>query len=312
MKRVLPVLVLSLVVFALTPVFSASAVPTVVVRPGHLAGWVPTSGTKVSYGRWDTGPAKALLGQGSLHLLASTKDRLQMALSSPVNLAGFTASFAVNGSGYASFYVRAPGGASASMTPDSTSAWSKVNAMSYSNWQWDCDGNGSIDGNGRISSFRSDCSSSTVSAFGFKGTRGTSWVDAAKIGPAGNVKVYNFEPPTARISDAQVVEGNSGWRPMHFVVRLSGPNQDKAEVKFATSGLTKVRGRACACEDFSFNIAVLTIKARATSGVISIKIAGDTVHEPNETFTVRLSTHLNCFPTRAVGVGTIVNDDPAP
>ncbi len=68
-------------------------------------------------------------------------------------------------------------------------------------------------------------------------------------------------------------------------------------------------GRACACEDFSFNIAVLTIKARAISGVISVKITGDTVQEPNETFTVRLSTHLNCFPTRAVGVGTIVNDD---
>ncbi len=149
-----------------------------------------------------------------------------------------------------------------------------------------------------------------MSAFGFAAHLGTSWVDAAKLGPAGNVKVYNFEPPTARIADAQVVEGNAGWKPMHFVVRLSGPNQDKAEVKFATSGVTKVPGRACACEDFSFNIAVLKIKARATSGVISVKIAGDTVHEPNETFTVRLSTHLNCFPTRAVGVGTIVNDDP--
>ena len=296
-------------VFALTPVFSASAVPTVVVRPGHLAGWVPTSGTKVSYGRWDTGPAKAPLGQGSLHLLAPTKDRLQMTLSSPVNLAGFTASFAVNGSGYASFYILAPGGKSARMTPDSSSRWSKVNAMTYAHWQWDCDGNGSFETNGTIAGFRQNCAS-TVSAFGFMGTQGTSWVDAAKLGPAGNVKVYNFEPPTARISDAQLVEGNSGWKPMHFVVRLSGPNQDKAEVKFATSGVIKGKpGRACACEDFSFNIAVLKIKARATSGVISVKIAGDTVQEPNETFTVRLSTHLNCFPTRAVGVGTIVNDD---
>ncbi len=110
MKRVLPVLVLSLVVFALTPVFSASAAPTVVVRPGHLAGWVPTSNGVKSYGRWDTGPRTAPLGAGSLHLLAPTKDRLQMTLSSPVNLNGFTASFAVNGSGYASFYVVAPGG----------------------------------------------------------------------------------------------------------------------------------------------------------------------------------------------------------
>ena len=155
MKRVLPVLVLSLAVFALTPVFSASAIPTVVVRPGHLAGWVATSGAKASYGRWDTGPAKAPLGQGSLHLLAPTKDRLQMTLSSPVNLAGFTASFAVNGSGYASFYVLAPDGASARMTPNSTSRWSRVNAMTYTHWELDCDGNGSFELTGqRISDFR--------------------------------------------------------------------------------------------------------------------------------------------------------------
>ena len=309
MKRALPVLVLSLAVFMLTPVFSASAAPTVVVRPGHLAGWVATSGTKASYGRWDTGPAKAPLGQGSLHLFGPTKDRLQMTLSSPVSLAGFTASFAVNGSGYASFYLLAPGGRSATMTPSSTSKWSKVNAMAYPHWEWDCDGNGSIDGTGPISTFRSGCSS-IVSAFGFTAHLGNSWVDAAKLGPAGHVKLYNFEPPTARISDAQVVEGNSGWKPMHFVVRLSGPNQDKAEVKFATSGVIKGKpGRACACEDFVFNIAVLKIKARATSGVISVKIVGDTTPELNETFTVRLSTHLNCFPARAVGVGTIVNDD---
>ena len=58
-----------------------------------------------------------------------------------------------------------------------------------------------------------------------------------------------------------------------------------------------------------FNIAVLTIKAGSISGVITVKIIGDKQGEPNETFTVRLSTHLNCFPTRAVGVGTILNDD---
>ena len=145
----------------------------------------------------------------------------------------------MNGSGYASFYVLAPGGASARMTPNSTSRWSKVNAMTYTHWELDCDGNGSFELTGqRISDFRDKCSSSTVSAFGFAAHLGTSWVDAAKLGPAGNVKLYNFEPPTARISDAQVVEGNAGWKPMHFVVHLSGRNQDKAQLQFATSGVT--------------------------------------------------------------------------
>ena len=156
MKRVLPVLVLSLVVFALTPVFSASAAPTVVVRPGHLAGWVPTSNGVKSYGRWDTGPRTAPLGAGSLHLLAPTKDRLQMTLSSPVNLNGFTASFAVNGSGYVSFYVEAPNGASATMTPEQHQPWSRVNAMTYPHWEWDC--NGTKGRRTRISDFRNSCS----------------------------------------------------------------------------------------------------------------------------------------------------------
>jgi hypothetical protein len=309
MKRVLPVLALSLAVFALTPVFSASAAPTVVVRPGHLAGWIPTSHGATSYGRWDTGPNPAPLGQGSLHLRGPSKDTLQKNLPSPVNLSGFKATFHIYGNGFARLWLRAPSGATLSLTPDSVNTWRTVNATSSADWQRDCDGNGTTDGHGTIADFMSACSSSTIDAFGFSAVAGTNWVDAATLGASGDVKVYNFEPPKAAMGNAQVVEGNSGSRPMRFVVRLSGRNQDTVKIRFDTSGPTTVFGRACPCEDFAFSIAVLTIPAGHATGAITIEVYGDTRKEPTERFSVRLSTHLNCVPTRVVGVGTIVNDD---
>lgn len=307
MKRACLAFVLSLTVFALLPQLGAAAVPTVVVRPGHLHGWHPSSAGNPSYGRWDTGPDTAPLGQGSVHLRFANKDRLQLGLGS-VSSANFTATFRVHGSGFASFYVRGSG-ASATVTPNTGTAWRTVNAMSSSNWQWDCPGGTTPTGTGTFGAFRAACGSPNITAVGFAAAVGTSWVDAATLGPAGNVKTYNFEPPTATIANARLIEGNDGSKAMSFVVRLSGRNQDGIQMKFATSGLTTVHGHACACEDFDFKISVLTIKPGKPTGVIRITILGDTTKEPNETFTVTLSTHLNVVPTDRVGVGTIVNDD---
>jgi hypothetical protein len=308
MKRVGLVLAVSLTVFALLPEFGAAAVPTVVVRPGHLHGWVPSSGGTTSYGRWDTGPDVAPLGQGSVHLRKANGDRLQLGLGS-VSGAGFKATFHVHGSGFASLYVRGSGGGTATVTPNSGAGWRTVNAMSSSAWHWDCPGGTTPTGTGMFDDFLTACDSPTITAVGFQAAVGTSWVDAATLGPAGNVKTYNFEPPTAKISDARVVEGDSGSKAMRFIVRLSGRNQDGIQMKFGTSGLTTVHGRACACEDFDFKISVLKIAPGRSSGVIKIVILGDTAKEPTETLTVRLSTHLDCVPTDKVGIGTIVNDD---
>ena len=95
---------------------------------------------------------------------------------------------------------------------------------------------------------------------------------------------------------------------MHSPPPRAQPGQ--GEVRFATSGVTKVAGRACACEDFSFNIAVLKIKARATSASSASRPRASTVHEPNEMFTVRLSTRMQLLPDARGRVGTILKDDP--
>jgi hypothetical protein len=56
---------------------------------------------------------------------------------------------------------------------------------------------------------------------------------------------------------------------------------------------------------------VVTIPAGETSTVIIVNALGDTTQEPDETFTVTLSTAVNATLAKAVGTVTIVDDDTA-
>jgi hypothetical protein len=56
---------------------------------------------------------------------------------------------------------------------------------------------------------------------------------------------------------------------------------------------------------------MLTFTPGQTSRTIGVEVCGDTVSEPNETFSVSLTSATNAaiIPGQGVGVGTIVNDD---
>jgi len=107
------------------------------------------------------------------------------------------------------------------------------------------------------------------------------------------------------IGNASIVEGNKGQSKMVFTVALNQASAQKITVSYATNN-----GTATAGSDYGANSGSLTFKAGITTQSISVAIKGDKVNEPNETFTVNLSTPTNAQISSAVGTGTIINDDP--
>ena len=109
-------------------------------------------------------------------------------------------------------------------------------------------------------------------------------------------------------SGASIVEGNSGHTPFSIPVTLSAPliNMVDAYVIFHA-------GTATSPADYG-GVAAIHIQAGQTTGVISGYIVGDTVAEPDETFTLTLLPN-NTNQDPAFGninaTITILNDDAA-
>ncbi|MFO0907366.1 MAG: cellulase family glycosylhydrolase [Isosphaeraceae bacterium] len=114
-------------------------------------------------------------------------------------------------------------------------------------------------------------------------------------------------PPSISISPASTSEGNSGTRPLDFVVRLSEAASSPVTVGFGTSN-----GTAAAPGDFTAATGTLTFAPGETQKVVSISIVGDTVVEADEVFNVVLTNPVNATLGTASAVGTILNDDTAP
>src|SRR5205085_10148517 len=53
----------------------------------------------------------------------------------------------------------------------------------------------------------------------------------------------------------------------------------------------------------------LTLNPGVVTQTITVPVAGDTTLEPNETFTVNLSSPVNATIANGTGTGTIINDD---
>ena len=119
--------------------------------------------------------------------------------------------------------------------------------------------------------------------------------------------ILDDEPlPSLSISDATVVEGNSGTTNATFTVTLSGPSSSTVTVSATTADITAVAGA-----DY-VPLAPTTTAILApgeTSGVVVVPVLGDTVDEPNETFFVNLTVPVGATVADAQGLGTITDDD---
>jgi hypothetical protein len=124
----------------------------------------------------------------------------------------------------------------------------------------------------------------------------------------GDGTISNDDPlPSVSISDVSVTEGNSGTRTAAFDVTLSAASGTSADVTWTTTD-----GTALAGPDYVAGSGIVTFAPGDVSESVSVTIKGDTIDEPNETFTVSLSGPNGAVLGDGSGVGTILDDDKIP
>ncbi|MGH3714496.1 MAG: Calx-beta domain-containing protein [Micromonosporaceae bacterium] len=138
---------------------------------------------------------------------------------------------------------------------------------------------------------------------------GTLVLAASAIAPAAAAYAApGVAAPIVSISDIAVSEGDSGTANASFTVTLSKANGKINTVEYAT-----VDGSATAGLDYQAKSGTVTFNKRETSKTIQVPIIGDTIDEPDETFTVVLSQpSKDLIIGDGTGQATISDDDLAP
>jgi hypothetical protein len=112
-------------------------------------------------------------------------------------------------------------------------------------------------------------------------------------------------PPSLRINEVTVTEGNTGTVAANFTVTLSAASTEAITIAYATAN-----GTATAGSDFNSTSGILTFAPGETSKNITVPVIGDRLAEPNETFVVNLNDPTNATIADGQGVGTILDDEP--
>ena len=111
------------------------------------------------------------------------------------------------------------------------------------------------------------------------------------------------------VSDASVVEGNSGSRLVAITVSRAAPAAVATSVAWATVDGTA--GSTVAAADFKKASGTVVFTAGETSHVVTVAVKGDTVVEPDEQFSVQLSNPQGDVIAQPRAAVTVLNDDPA-
>ena len=123
--------------------------------------------------------------------------------------------------------------------------------------------------------------------------------------------------PSVSVANTSVTEGNSGSAPACasvpatgcevFTVTLSAASGQSVTVDYTTQA-----GTATAPGDYTTKSGTLTFAPGVTIQTVVVPVVGDTLAEPDETFTVVLSNPVNATLGTATGTGTITDDDANP
>lgn len=112
--------------------------------------------------------------------------------------------------------------------------------------------------------------------------------------------------PTLSIGNASDAEGNAGANPLDFTVTLSAASSTPVTVSYATANGTATTADL----DYTAANGTLTFNPGGPlTQQIPVDVLGDLTIEPDETFTVTLSSPSGATLGSAVGTGTIFNDD---
>jgi hypothetical protein len=114
--------------------------------------------------------------------------------------------------------------------------------------------------------------------------------------------------PSLSIGDVTVTEGDSGTANAIFTVTLSAASGQSVSVSARTTDGTAVAG-----SDYtSTGPTTLSFPAGTTTQTFTVPITGDALDEPDDTFTVDLSSATNATIFFTPATGTITDDDAAP
>jgi hypothetical protein len=109
------------------------------------------------------------------------------------------------------------------------------------------------------------------------------------------------------LNDVSVTEGNAGTVAATFTVTLSAPTSQTVTVPYSTAD-----GEASAGSDYAAASGSVVFNPGETAKPLVVTVMGDTAIEENESFFVNLGAPTNATLGDGQGVGTIVDDDPAP
>jgi hypothetical protein len=127
---------------------------------------------------------------------------------------------------------------------------------------------------------------------------GAALADAQGIG-----RIVNDDLPALSITSVAAAEGKSGRRDFVFTVSLSSASDQPITVAYSTAD-----GSANST-DYRATSGVLSFAPGETIKRITVKVYGDTLAEPDETFFVHLHSASGAKISSNVAVGTILNDD---
>jgi outer membrane biosynthesis protein TonB len=113
------------------------------------------------------------------------------------------------------------------------------------------------------------------------------------------------DAPSLTVNDVTVTEGDSGAKNAVFTVALSASSASPVTVDFAT-----VDGSAKAPDDYAAASGTLTFAPGELSKRVTVAVAGDTLDEPHETYSVELANAVGATIADGRGAGTILDNDP--
>ena len=142
---------------------------------------------------------------------------------------------------------------------------------------------------------------------------GDGWLDAATANNGGSdvsVLINDHSwlsppPPSIRIDDMTVTEGNTGTSTVGFTLTLSYASTVDVKVHYATADITATAG-----SDYTATSGDLIITAGQTTRTIGVAIKGDRLAELTETFAVNLSAATNATIGDAQAICTILDNEP--
>lgn len=115
------------------------------------------------------------------------------------------------------------------------------------------------------------------------------------------------DKPTLSVNDPIVQEGNAGGTVAAFTVRLIGASEEPVTVDYST-----INGSALNPTDYLETVGTLTFAPGDTAERVEVRVNGDTVVEPNESFLLNLTNPTNAVLAHTRGAAVIVNDDFVP